>query len=344
MNVGVIPESLLERIALWLGMIPVPVVDVLFGPLKARILMAGVRLGLFEALRDRPRTVTDLAGALRLDPAGLELLLRALSHVGYLEECGECYRLSSLARRTLVGGAPMELSAYVRWNETQWRFLEELDGMVRTGRGVDFHRALEDREAWSDYQRAMLELARLDAPILTRLTPIAAGAARLLDLGGAHGFLGAAICRRHPPLRSAVIDLPRAIEHGRALACAGGYADLVDFRPGDLLTDGFEEGDAALLSNVLHHFTAAQVASVLGRVRIALRPGGTIAIWELEAPRREDAAGHGDVTALFFRLTSTSESHHGSQYATWLAAAGFSGIRILRPRRSPSRVLVLARA
>jgi hypothetical protein len=306
--------------------------------------MAGVRLGLFDALRDRPRTADDLADALSLDPAGLELLLRALSHVGYLEERGWCYRLSSLARQTLVRGAPMELSAYVRWNETQWRFLGELDEMVRTGRGVDFHGALQDREAWGDYQRAMLELARLDAPTLSRLVPIARGATRLFDLGGAHGFLGAAICRRHPPLRSTVLDLPRAIEHGRALAREGGHEDLVDYRASDLLTDRFEETDAALLSNVLHHLTSAQAVSVLGRLRGALRPGGTVAIWELEAPRREQAAGHGDLTALFFKLTSTSDSYHGSQYASWLAAGGFSGIRVLRPRRSPSRVLVLAHA
>ncbi len=344
MNVGIIPETLLERVALWLGLVPIPVVDVLFGPLKARVLMTGVRLGLFEALRERPRTVTDLASTLRLDPGGLELLLRALSHAGYLEKCGGRYRLSSLSRHTLVRGAPMELCAYVRWNETQWRFLEELDGMVRTGRGVDFHGALQDREAWGDYQRAMLDLARLDAPTLSRLVPIAAGATRLLDLGGAHGFLGAAICRRHPPMRSMVIDLPKALEHGRALALEGGYADLVDYRASDLLLDPFEDTDAALLSNVLHHLTAAQAVSVLGRLRGALRPGGTVAIWELEAPRREHAAGHGDLTALFFKLTSTSDSYHGSHYAGWLAAGGFSDIRILRPRRSPSRVLVLARA
>jgi hypothetical protein len=344
MNVGIIPETLLERVALWLGLVPVPVVDVLFGPLKARILMTGVSLGLFEALRDRPRTAAELAGDLRLDPAGLSLLLRALAHVRYLEQREGRYRLSSLARRTLVEGAPMELSAYVRWNETQWRFLEGLEAMVRTGRGVDFHATLEDPESWGQYQRAMLELARLDAPTLVRLVPIASGAKRLLDLGGAHGFLGAAFCRRYPPMRSTVIDLPQALEHGRALAREGGYADLVDYRPSDLLRDPFEESDAALLSNVLHHLTAAQVVSVLDRVRAALCPGGTIAIWELEAPRRELAAAHGDLTALFFRLTSTADSYHGSHYAHWLDAGGFSDVRVLRPRRSPSRVLVLARA
>jgi hypothetical protein len=343
-NVGILPETILERVALWLGLVPVPVIDLLFGPLKARILMTGVRLGVFEALHDRPRTAADLASALSLDPAGLEFLLRALAHVQYLERREGRYRLSSLSRRTMVAGAPMELTAYVRWNETQWRFLEELDAMVRTGRGVDFHGTLEDPEAWGHYQRAMLEVARLDAPTLVRFVPIAAGATRLIDLGGAHGFLGAAICRRHPPMRSTVIDLPRALEHGRALALEGGYADLVDYRAGDLLTDPFEESDAALLSNVLHHLSPEQVASVLGRVRAALRPGGTVAIWELEAPQGENGAGHGAFAALFFRLTSTSDAYHGGEYAKWLSAAGFSRIRVLRPRRSPARVLVLARA
>jgi hypothetical protein len=86
-----------------------------------------------------------------------------------------------------------------------------------------------------------------------------------------------------------------------------------------------------------------QVISVLHRVRAALRPGGTIAIWELEAPRQERATGHAVLAALFFRLTSTADTYHGSQYASWLAAAKFSRIRILRPRRSSGRVLVLAR-
>jgi len=43
-------------------------------------------------------------------------------------------------------------------------------------------------------------------------------------------------------------------------------------------------------------------------------------------------------------LFGGSKRKSGSQYASWLAAAGFSGIRVLRPRRSPTRVLVLARA
>jgi hypothetical protein len=344
MNFGIIPETLLERAAVWLGRIPVPIIDLLFGPIKVRMIMAAVTLGIFEGLRDRPRTAIDLANSLRLDSDALESLLRALVHVKYLEQGKNVYGLSSLSRRTMVAGAPMDLTGYVRWNETQWRFLEQLETLARTGCGVDFHQTLQTHETWGDYQRAMLETARFDATTLARLVPIPTGATRLLDLAGAHGLLGGAICRRHPPMRSTVVDLPQALAHGQALAREEGHIDLVEYRAGNLLTDPLEEADAALLSNILHHFKPAQVVSVLSRVRAALRPRGTVAVWELEAPSRGARVSHGDVVALFFRLTSTSQTYHGTDYANWLREAGFSKVRVLRPRRSPGRVLVLAEA
>ncbi len=242
MNFGVIPETFLERVALWRRLVPIPILDLLFGPLKARTIMAGVRLGVFEALRDQSRTAAELADALRLDRVAIELLLRALTHVQYLEERKARYGLSPLARRTMVAGAPTELAGYARWNETQWRLLDQLETLARTGRGVDFHETLRDQQAWGHYQKAMLEVARFDAATLVRLTPIPAGATRLIDLAGGHGLLGAAICRRRPPMRSTVIDLPQALEHSRALAREAGHSDLVDYREGDLLNDPPREG------------------------------------------------------------------------------------------------------
>jgi hypothetical protein len=68
LNYGIVPETLAERAALWLGHVPVPMADLVLGPLKARIVMAGVTLGAFEGLRDGSRTAGDLAQALSLDP------------------------------------------------------------------------------------------------------------------------------------------------------------------------------------------------------------------------------------------------------------------------------------
>jgi hypothetical protein len=115
-------------------------------------------------------------------------------------------------------------------------------------------------------------------------------------------------------------------------------------KAGNLLTDTFAECEFALLSNVLHHLRPEEVAGLLVRVHRALRPGGTVAIWEMEGPGSKPAASHAVLAALFFRLTSTGETNTGNQYARWLAEAGFSGIRSMRPRRAPGRVLVVARA
>jgi len=342
MNFGPIPETFLERVAVRLGLAPIPMIDFLFGPLKARMIMAGVSLGIFEALRGHPRTALDLATHLQLDRDALDLLLRGLAHVKYLQQKQSAYELSPLARRSMLDDSPRSLTGYARWNEIQWRFLEQLEDLVRTGKGVDFHWSLSDQEDWNHYQHAMLEAARFDAGTLVNLVPVPKGATRLLDLGGSHGLLGATICRRYPPMRSTVVDLPQAIEHGRALARKTGHLDVVDFRAGDLLSDPLEESDTVLLSNVLHHFTPGQAKSLLSRVHRVLRPPGTIAIWEIEGAHSDDKASHGDIVSLFFRLTSTSQACHGTRYANQLRETGYSAIRVLRPKFAPGRVLVLA--
>lgn len=109
---GPIPESLLEQLALGMGRIPIPMIDVLFGPMKARAIMAGLRLGIFDALRSEPSTVTELSESLHLDEPCLEVLLRALVHCDYLVLKRERFSLSRLSRCTMIPGASMEARGF----------------------------------------------------------------------------------------------------------------------------------------------------------------------------------------------------------------------------------------
>ena len=344
MQYGAIPTSLIERIALLAGAVPIPILDTMFGMLKARVIMAGVRLGVFEALAAEPRTVNSLAATLALDESCLELLLRSLVYCGYVDWRGAEYTLSSLGRTTMINGAPKQMTGFVEWNYTQWQFAEHLETLVRTGRGVEFHSTLTDPNAWGHYQQAMLEGARLDAPVVAKRVPVKKGAVKLLDLGGSHGLMGAAICRKHPPMRSTVIDLPAALEHARTLAERAGITDIVDHRPGDLLGDDLDsQCDVVLLSNILHHFSPDQIRQILTRAHHALTADGTVAIWDLERPARDKYPSEGDGIALFFRLTSTAAAYSGHEYAGWLKDAGFERVTINRPVLRPSTVLVHAR-
>jgi hypothetical protein len=98
-----------------------------------------------------------------------------------------------------------------------------------------------------------------------------------------------------------------------------------------------------VLANILHHFIPADITPLIARVRDALQPGGTVAIWDLESPQRGGTVGHGDVVSLFFRLTSSARAYHGADYANWLRDQRFSHVKVVRPNCSPGRVLVIGR-
>jgi len=315
--------------------------DSLFSILKARGLMAAVSLGVFESLAHAPMTARQLAADRKLDETSLELLLRCMVWAGYLELDGDKYALSEMSEKTMVVGGEMDLTGFVQWNYVQWRMVEQMESLLRTGKGVDFHKTMTDPTEWSWYQKAMMDVARFDASVLAKSVPVKAGARKLIDLAGSHGLLGAAICRKHPPLRSTVIDLPAAIEHARRLAESAGLADIVEHRAGDIMTSDLgTDNDVALLANIVHHFMPEQNIGLLKRLYQSLTTAGSVAIWDFETPDPQSKPAAGDGAALYFRLTSTAYCYSRNEYSRWLREAGFGRIRVKRPAMSPGKILV----
>lgn len=349
MRYGIIPTRLVERLALWLGRIPVGIADSLLPLLQTRSLMAAVRLGIVDAIGNNEVSAAAIAQSRSLDPGAVEMLLRVLVSAGYVSMAHSSakkpalYRLSSLGRRTLLPGSPVEARGYVMWNFVQWDLIVNLEELLRTGRGLDLHEALRGEQEWQWYQDAMLDLSRVAAPILARLVPVRHGARQLLDIGGSHGLLGAAICRKHPPMRSIVLDLPVAIEQARATAHRAGVDDVVEHHAGNVLAGDLPaNADVVLLANVIHHFTRDDAIRVLQKARTAMKPGGTIAVWDYDRPAH-DAPPElaADASSLYFRLTSTSQVVPGDEYAAWLREAGFTGVGLKRSVMAPVQVLAL---
>jgi O-methyltransferase domain/Dimerisation domain len=345
MRSKLVPESLAERLALCAGRVPGPIVDSIVPLLKARALMAAERLGVFEALRAGARSMDAVADELALDRESLDLLLRVLVASGYLEQRAGRYRLTSVARRTLLRGGSLECRGFLRFNYTQWRLLEHLDRLLQTGDGLDLHRTLTDPEEWENYQRAMLDVARTHAAFLARHVPVRRGAGLLLDVGGSHGLLGAAICRRYPPMRARVLELPMAVAPARRLSEEEGIAGLVEHVPADLRTDELGSGaDVVLLANVVHHLSAEENLNLLWRARGALRAGGTVAVWDIEGrPEGAPAELGRDTIALFFRITSGSRCYPKTVLRRWLEDAGFRSVTAVRSPLAPLHLLVHAR-
>jgi SAM-dependent methyltransferase len=159
---------------------------------------------------------------------------------------------------------------------------------VRTGRPLRVHDQMTDDE-WGVYQRGMRSGIEMLARWVARRLPMPRAATDMLDIGGSHGYWSVALCRRHPRLRSTVLDLPQAILHAAPLLAREAMGDRVVHRAGDALTDdlGSDAYDLVFMAALVHHFNEQTNRELMRRIARALRPGGIVAVWE---PLRQDAA------------------------------------------------------
>src|SRR4051812_3657246 len=94
-------QNTLERIAIGLNLAPVPAGEAMFEPAAARILVAGVRLGVFERLAAGSASVGELAAELGTEPRATELLVDALAGLDYLSASNNSYTMTKRARKWL---------------------------------------------------------------------------------------------------------------------------------------------------------------------------------------------------------------------------------------------------
>ena len=343
MRYGTIPKGLKERLAAVFGVVPFPMLDVLIAPLQARALIAAQRAHVFKALGENDATSAELAKKLALDESCLDLVLRLLASMGYVKRRAGAWSLSRLGRKHFGRGAPNPFGDFVAFGAPQWEWIGRLEDVLKTGKGVEIHRSLQGLD-WNLYQRAMAEGARDFAAFVAKELPVAEGARLCLDVAGSHGLVGAALCRAHPGLKSVVLERGEAIPEALKIAADAGIADVVSFRECDLLKDEYgEDADVVVLANILHHFSPEVNRGILHRARRALKEGGSIGIFDIEAPRPEAAPeAAGDAAALFFRITSNSACFSGDDYVLWLNETGFSKPRAVRSVLVPSRLLVIA--
>jgi hypothetical protein len=114
MRLDVVPESLVERLALRAGLVPRPFLQTILAAGMARALHVGVKLGVFETLNDAPMTTEEVAARVGTHPYPTGKLLNTLAGMGYLGlEGGERYSLTKDARKWLVGRSLTSLRDYI---------------------------------------------------------------------------------------------------------------------------------------------------------------------------------------------------------------------------------------
>jgi SAM-dependent methyltransferase len=201
-------------------------------------------------------------------------------------------------------------------------------------------------EEWGIYQRGMRSGIEMLAHWIARHLPLPRTARQILDIGGAHGYFSVAICRRHPQLRAAVLELPEALKHAAPLLAQEEMGERVVHVAGNALTEdlGTEIYDLVFMAAVVHHFDATTNKQLMLRIARALRPGGIVAIWE---PVRQDPTGRirqiGGLLDLFFGFFSEAGTWSRAEVAGWFREAGLAAQKPRSPRMAPDLALHIGR-
>lgn len=345
MRLGTLAGNLIERLALAAGIVPTPLFDTAVAELLSRTVLAGTRLGIFEALREQPLYASDIASACETDPAATETLLNALAGAGYLRVTNGRYRLTPLARKWLLRDSPTSLRDALLFQRVENQFIEHFEDFVRTGQPLDIHDHMTPGQ-WELYQRAMRSGANLSVREVTLRTPVPRHATSMLDIGGSHGYYSVALCRRHPALRSVILDLPQAVVYAQPLLEREEMGERITYRAGDARTCelGADAYDLIFVANLVHHFDEATNRDLVTRAAQALRPGGMLVIAEIVRPAVPSRAGQvGALTDLFFAATSRAGTWSRDEIVGWQRAAGLAPRRAIALLTAPGAVLQCAR-
>jgi SAM-dependent methyltransferase len=330
---------------------PGPHID-LIGAMAFRAAGAAQRLGVFEALMPGPLSVTELAARTGTDPAGLAVLLEALASFGYLDRAPgrvRVYGNSPMVADTLDRRSPWSYApALAFWQDVLAELWDGLEESVRTGAPqVDFYAWLEERpRTLAEFQSMLDGMAAGLAPLVAASAPHPGE--RLLDVGGGHARYSIAFCQAYPGLTATIVDLPNALEGGRARIEAAGLGDRVTLLPGDLAGPDADADlgaghDTALLFNLCHGFDEAGNRALFKRVAGALRPGGAVVVLETFAdlPEGTPATVEAFIRAFSLNLATTQGGriHSFADVAAWLSGAGFGRIE-RRHADGPNELLV----
>jgi predicted O-methyltransferase YrrM len=315
-----------------------------------QLIHVAATLGVADFLRGGPKSCHELAAALGVDPEALYRVLRALASLGIFEETNpRRFALTAMAEllRSDVPGS-LRGSAMLYGERWWWQACGELLHSVRTGQPAFDHihgktlfaylnDAVEAAATFNDHQTGMTQQ---DAAAVVSAYDFREYA-RVVDVGGGHGALTAAILRACPSTTAVLFDQPAVIEGAKQRLRAEGVADRCTCIAGDFFESVPEGGDAYVLKDIVHDWDDDRAMTILRncrRVMTHARPGTTRVLVIEKVIPPGNASFPGKLTDITMLLVARGRERTAKEYEALLTEAGLALTRIV-PTSSPASVI-----
>jgi hypothetical protein len=307
----------------------------------SKVLHVANRLDVFNRLAGNALSADELAREVGADGRGLEILLIAVTSLGFLQRVDGRYRNSPLATTFLVKTSPRYQGGIVSMFESWYPTWDKLYDAVVTGKPPVQKPHDQGEEATRTYIYGMHYRGVAQAQLLAKKISLK-GRTHLVDVAGGPGTFCIMFCKHNKGLSATVIDQPQTLAVTREIIGSHGMTGRVHTKPADYLSDAFGTGyDAALLSSMLNQESPAVIQDIFRKTHQALVPGGLVIVQD----QMLDDDKSGPVLSAMIGVnqllhTPGGSAHSGQEIAEWLTAVGFTKVkRVAMPSPSPFTVL-----
>ncbi|MHA7652318.1 methyltransferase [Mycobacterium sp. ML4] len=322
---------------------PVAMIELILAGWTSQAIEAAAELGIADALAAGPLQPDELAAKVGADPDAVSRLLRALGSRGiFRRHANGAYGLTPLAD-TLRTDAPGSMAAAALLygspqHREHWSMLAE---SVRTGRasiprlrGKEFFDYLSDNPYLSElFNGAMTSISEMaERPVVaaydfTRYPTI-------MDVGGGHGRLLAAILTAAPTARGVLLEIPDVAAGALPLLRKLGVAERVRVEGGSFFEGVPGAADLYVLKHIIHDWPDDKAVTILRNLRNGGGADCTVVLIELVIPEHNrDFVGKWTDLEMLLGMDGSRE-RTAAEYSVLLARSGFKMTRVI-PTASP---------
>ena len=264
-------------------------------------------------------------------------LLRALISTGIFAQRDDGRYELNPAADVLRSDAPVSMAAMARFvgsrqHREHWSSLTDA---IRSGssrvpalRGKSFFEYLGDEPEFAQiFNDAMTGLSGASiGPVVATydFTPYRT----IVDVGGGHGRLLAAILNATPNAQGVLYDLPEVIAGAPPLLRESHVAERVRLAEGSFFDSVPPGGDAYVLKHIIHDWDDAQSMQILRNVRSAAAPGTALLLVETVIPEG-DGASIGKWVDMEMLVINDGRERTASEYRRLFEEAGFQMVGVV---------------
>lgn len=327
---------------------PAAMLDLITGYWISQLVYVAARLGLADLLARGSKTPTELARRTNARPDALRRVLRALAGAGVVREVARGrYTLTPLGD-TLRTEHPASMRNFAMmaiegYNWEAWGRL--IDGVCTRrvpfesvhGQKVFEYYAAHPRDA-RVFGESMASISGLENAAVAAAYDFSK-VRTLVDVGGSHGHLLAAILRVNPRLQGVLFDQRSVVKEARKkrFVTAPDVAPRVALEAGSFFERVPAGADAYLMKYILHDWPDAQCVRILANCRKAMAPRGRVLVVDTVIPTG-NRPHWGKMLDINMLVITGGRERTRDEFRALFEAAGLRLARVI-PTTSPLSVI-----